>query len=51
MFKEERCTICETPCAATDAGLEVIERMTAPSEPAEAVDHSQTINALQKLIK
>ena len=39
------------PCAAIDAELEVIERMITLAEPAKAIDHSQTINALQKLIK
>ena len=40
-----------SPCAAIDAELEVIERMTTLAELDEAVDHSQTINELQKLIK
>ena len=40
-----------SPCAAIDAELEVIERMITLAEPAKAIDHSQTINALQKLIK
>ena len=51
MFKEERCTSCETPCAAIDAELEVIERMTTLRDPDESVDHSETISALQEIIK
>ena len=39
------------PLAAVEAELEVIDRMTALAEPAETVDHTETLNALQELIK